>query len=770
MAKKLVIVESPAKAKTIVKYLGKDFDVKASMGHIRDLPKKNIGVDVEKNFQPHYVTDPGKKAVIQQLKNSAAKADEIYLASDHDREGEAIAWHLTHVLKKEIKDKPVHRIVFHEITKSALQEAVNNPREIDMKLVEAQQARRILDRLVGFELSPLLWRKIKPALSAGRVQSVAVRLIVEREKEIKAFEAKSWYRVQAWFTLEDDGQSYELKAESPVKFATEAEARALLEECIGTTFTISNIAKKPGYKNPSPPFTTSTLQQEASRRIGFSVSRTMRIAQKLYEAGHITYMRTDSVHLSKLALNMAKDVITERFGENYIKTRQYATKSKGAQEAHEAIRPTDMHNKVVSSDITEQRLYDLIWKRTLASQMKPATLERTTVVIDSTQRPAMLTAKGEVIVFDGFLKIYADRKGAAISDTLLPPIAVGDILNLQKMEADERFTQPPARYTEASLVKKLEELGIGRPSTYAPTISTIQKRDYVEKKDKDGIQRKFTLLRLEENHVRHHEKTETVGAEKSKLFPTDIGGLVNDFLTRYFDDVLDYNFTALVEKEFDDIADGNMEWHQMLKEFYTPFHKKIEDTQQEAKKFKGEKLLGNDPVTGKPVFVKIGRFGPMVQLGATEEDEKPRFASLPPNKTMEDCTLEDVVDLFKLPRTLGQFEGHDVIVSSGRFGPYIKCNKSNYSLQKTDDPFTIELDTAIKRIREKREADKQKVIAVFEDGNIQLLNGRYGPYMVVKGENYRLPKGTDPTTLDLAACKKIAAETKPSNKRRRKKK
>jgi DNA topoisomerase-1 len=770
MAKNLVIVESPAKAKTIVKYLGKDFEVKASMGHIRDLPQKTLGVDVEKDFQPRYVTDTKKKAVVQQLKASAKAAEQIYLASDHDREGEAIAWHLAHVLRNEIKDKPVHRIVFHEITKSAIQDAVANPRSIDMKLVEAQQARRILDRLVGFELSPLLWRKIKPALSAGRVQSVAVRLIVEREKEIKEFAPESWYRVQAWFTVHDGDTTIELKAEAPTKYASREEAQALLQECIGATFSIEDIATKPGYKNPSPPFTTSTLQQEASRRLGYSVSRTMRIAQQLYEAGKITYMRTDSVNLSALALGMAKEVITDTFGADYLHTRQYATKAKGAQEAHEAIRPTDLHKAEVSGDAAEKRLYELIWKRTVASQMAAAKLERTTVSISTAKRAGLLTAKGEVVVFDGFLRIYRDGKAPAEAGTLLPPLSVGQSLPLIKMEADERFTQPPARFTEASLVRKLEELGIGRPSTYAPTISTIQKRQYVEKKDKPGTKRKYAMLRLQDGSLSESVETETVGAEKAKLFPTDVGGLVNDFLMEYFDNVLDYNFTALVEKEFDDIAEGNMEWHAMLQEFYFPFHTKVETTQEQAKKFKGEKLLGEDPATGKPVFVKLGRFGPMVQLGATEDEEKPRFASLPTGKTMDDVVLADVVNLFKLPRTLGEFEGHDVVVSSGRFGPYIQCNKANYSLQKSDDPFTVDLQTAIKRIQEKREADKNKVIASFDADTVQVLNGRYGPYLVVKGDNYRIPKGTDPASLDLAACLKIAEEGTPTNKRRRKKK
>jgi DNA topoisomerase-1 len=770
MAKNLVIVESPAKAKTIVKYLGNDFEVKASMGHIRDLPQKTLGVDVEKNFQPRYVTDTKKKAVVQQLKESAKAAEQIYLASDHDREGEAIAWHLAHVLRNEIKGKPVHRIVFHEITKTAIKDAVAHPRSIDMKLVEAQQARRILDRLVGFELSPLLWRKIKPALSAGRVQSVAVRLIVEREKKIKEFSADSWYRVQAWFTVQDGDNTIELKAEAPTKYASKEEAQALLQECANATFSIDDIATKPGFKNPSPPFTTSTLQQEASRRLGFSVSRTMRIAQQLYEAGKITYMRTDSVNLSALALGMAKEVIAEKYGENYLHTRQFANKAKGAQEAHEAIRPTDLHKAEVSGDAAEKRLYELIWKRTVASQMAAAKLERTTVSISTAKRAGLLTAKGEVVVFDGFLRIYRDGKAPADAGTLLPPLSVGQNLPLIKMEADQRFSQPPARFTEASLVRKLEELGIGRPSTYAPTISTIQKRQYVEKKDKPGTKRKFAMLRLQDGSLSESVETETVGAEKAKLFPTDVGGLVNDFLMEYFDNVLDYNFTALVEKEFDDIAEGNMEWHAMLQEFYFPFHTKVETTQEQAKKFKGEKLLGEDPATGKPVFVKLGRFGPMVQLGATEDEEKPRFASLPTGKTMDDVVLSDVVDLFKLPRTLGEFEGDEVVVASGRFGPYIKCNKANYSLQKSDDPFTIDLQTAITRIQEKREADKKKVIASFDDGKVQVLNGRYGPYLVVKGDNYRIPKGTDPTSLDLASCLKIAEEGTPTNKRRRKKK
>ena len=772
MVKNLVIVESPAKAKTIEKFLGKDYLVKSSYGHVRDLAKKNQGIEIDNGFKPVYEISPDKKKIVAELKKLAKEAEMVWLASDEDREGEAIAWHLAEALK--LKQQKTHRIVFHEITKNAITNAIENPRGIDEKLVDAQQARRVLDRLVGFELSPLLWRKVKPSLSAGRVQSVAVRLIVEREQAIKAFKPDSSYKVSALFFVEDDGKSYELKAELPSRFSSEEKAKAFLEKCADSDFSIAEVEKKPGKKSPAPPFTTSTLQQEASRKLGYSVSKTMLVAQQLYESGRITYMRTDSTNLSKLAIGMAKEEIIKSYGEKYSKTRQYATKAKGAQEAHEAIRPTYLNNPNAGSTNDQKRLYELIWKRTIASQMSDAALERTTVKVDVSKATEQFVAKGEIIKFDGFLKVYMesrdDDESAEEQKGVLPPIKKGQPLTLSEVEAVQRFSSPPPRYTEASLVKKLEELGIGRPSTYAPTISTIQKRQYVERGIHEGVERQFQTLKLKNGQIKSEKKKEKTGSAKGKLVPTDIGSLVTQFLMENFDNIMDYNFTAKVEKEFDEIANGLKEWNGMIKTFYKPFHDKVEDTMETSERVKGERLLGTDPKSGRNIYARIGRYGPMAQIGDKEEDEKPQFASLRKTQSIESITLDEALELFKFPKTIGSYEDEDVVVSVGRFGPYVKHKGKFVSLKKEDDLNSISEERAIELIEEKREKDRNKYIKSFEDEDIQVLNGRWGPYISHKKKNFKIPKDVDAKKLTLEDCKKIIKESGTKKKTTRKKK
>jgi DNA topoisomerase-1 len=753
MQKNLVIVESPAKAKTIEKFLGKDYAVSSSFGHIRDLKKKGFGIDIENNFAPDYEIPSDKTKIVSELKKQAKNSEIVWLASDEDREGEAIAWHLFEVLG--LKKENTRRIVFHEITKDAIQKAIQNPREIDENLVSAQQARRILDRIVGFELSPILWRKVKPALSAGRVQSVTVRLVVDREREIHKFVAEASYRVQAVFEIiSDDGKKSELKAELPKRLKTKEETQEFLEKCRTATFTVENITQKPFKKSPAPPFTTSTLQQEASRKLGFSVSQTMMIAQKLYESGKITYMRTDSVNLSDLAINTSRSEIESIAGEKYVKTRRYSTKSKGAQEAHEAIRPTYMNNHYVEGTVQEKRLYELIWKRTIASQMADAELERTTITIDISGETLKFVAEGEVLKFDGFLKVYmesSDDDNDQEKASLLPPLKVGDILeHLQSIIAMERFTQRPPRYTEASLVRKLEELGIGRPSTYAPTISTIQNRGYVEKGNREGVSRSYNVITLQNGKIKDEVRTEITGAEHAKLFPTDVGIVVNDFLIEYFPNILDYNFTAKVEKEFDDVAEGNVEWTDTIDSFYKEFHPKVEDTIQNSERQVGERQVGIDPASGKPVFVKIGRFGPVAQIGSVDDEEKPRFASLRKDQHLETVTFEEVMDLFKLPRTVGTYENAELVIGIGRFGAYVRHNSKFYSLKKEDDPLTITEERAIEIIEDKRLQEKNRIIKEFsEEPELQICNGRYGPYIAYQGANYKIPKDREPKELTL---------------------
>ncbi len=773
MTKNLVIVESPAKAKTIGGFLGKDYIVRSCMGHVVDLSKKDLGVDIENGFIPKYIISPEKKKVVAELTKLAKDSEWVWLASDEDREGEAISWHLIEALG--LDESKTKRIAFHEITKSAIQEAIEHPRSIDKNLVDAQQARRVLDRLVGFELSPLLWKKIKPSLSAGRVQSVAVRLIVEREEEIKNFQTSSAFRITGDFILKTGNKVNTVKAELNKRFVTKEEAVAFLQKCIDAQYTIEEVDTRPSKKSPAPPFTTSTLQQEASRKLGFSVANTMRVAQELYESGMITYMRTDSVNLSDMALAMSSTEITASFGPEYVKMRKFATKTKGAQEAHEAIRPTYMTNRTIEGDKSHKRLYELIWKRTIASQMADAELEKTNVTIGVSKATEKFIARGEVIKFDGFLKVYmesTDDEEQAGEEGMLPPMSAGEKLDLFEMNAQEKFTQQPFRYTEAMLVKKLEELGIGRPSTYAPTISTIQKREYVVKEDRIGVQRAFTLVTLKKSKITEEVKFENVGTEKSKLFPTDIGTLVNSFLVQHFNNILDYNFTANVEEEFDEIAEGRMVWNQMIKEFYFPFHKQIEGTLENTGKVSGEKLLGKDPKNGENIFVKIGRYGAMVQMGDADAEVKPKFASLKKGQSIDTITLEEALELFKLPRTIGEFESKEVVVSTGRFGPYIRHNSLFFSLPKDVDPLTIELERAGEIILAKRESDSQKVVAEFNDNKtlIQVLNGRYGAYIACNKENYKIPKGKDPKTLTLDDCKAIIAETQPSKSKSKKKK
>ena len=757
MQKNLVIVESPAKAKTIEKFLGKDFKVLSSYGHIRDLKKKDFSIDVNNDFEPSYEIPADKKALVSTLKTEAKEAETVWLASDEDREGEAIAWHLYEVLK--LKPENTKRIVFHEITKGAILKAIEQPRNIDLNLVNAQQARRILDRIVGFELSPVLWRKVKPSLSAGRVQSVAVRLIVEREREIHAFKSEAAYRVIAIFLVPDtDGKLVEMKAELSRRIKTKEEAKAFLDACKGATFTIEDITTRPVKKTPPAPFTTSTLQQEAARKLGYTVAQTMMIAQRLYESGFITYMRTDSVNLSEYATASSKDAIIQIMGERYVHPRHFETKTKGAQEAHEAIRPTYMENQSVEGTAQEKKLYDLIWKRTIASQMADAELEKTTATISISKSGDVFTAIGEVIKFDGFLRVYResydDENEQEDESRLLPPLKKGQKLEYGPIVATERFTQRPPRYTEASLVRKLEELGIGRPSTYAPTISTIQQREYVEKGNKDGEERTFNVLTLKDNQIKDESHNEVTGAEKSKLFPTDTGTVVNDFLTEYFPDILDYNFTASVEKEFDEIAEGEVKWTSIMKTFYDQFHPAVEKTLSIKTEHKvGERMLGEEPGTGKPVSVKIGRFGPVVQIGAADDEEKPRFAQMNKGQSMETITLEEALELFKLPRTLGEYEGKTVSVGVGRFGPYIQHNKVYVSLPKTLDPMKVTLEEAEQLILEKRAKEAERHIKKFdEEPELEILNGRYGPYIAYKGNNYKIPKDIVPQDLSLKSC------------------
>lgn len=759
MAKNLVIVESPAKAKTIEKFLGSDFKVMSSYGHIRDLKKKDFSIDIENDFEPVYEIPEDKRKVVSELKAAANKAETVWLASDEDREGEAISWHLYHALDLEGKD--TKRIVFHEITKTAIQEAVKNPRSIDNNLVDAQQARRVLDRIVGFELSPVLWRKIKPALSAGRVQSVSVRLIVEREREIQNFESEAAYRIIAIFSKEgDDGQMHEIKAEYNKRLKTKEEALQLLESLKSSTFTVEDVNTRPAKKSPAPPFTTSTLQQEASRKLGFSVAQTMRVAQSLYESGRITYMRTDSVNLSGLAINTAKAEIVEQYGEKYWQVRQYSTKSKGAQEAHEAIRPTFINEHEAGATQQEKRLYNLIWKRTVASQMANAELERTTATIGISGAEGKFIANGEVIKFDGFLRVYlegTDDEDTESDEGLLPPMKADDLLDMMNITATERFTQRPARYTEASLVRKMEELGIGRPSTYAPTISTIQNREYVEKRTVEGTKREFNILKLEKGKISDKTKTETVGYDKNKLVPTDIGMVVNDFLVEFFPNVVDYHFTADVEKDFDEIAMGNKQWNELIKEFYAGFHPVVEETMEMRMEHKaGERVLGTDPKTGRQVSVKIGRYGPLAQIGVPDEEEKPLFAALQKTQSIETITLEEALKLFELPRNLGLFRDKDMTVAIGRFGPYIRHNNKFVSLPKEYDPMEVTAEEAIALIEEKERKDREKIIKTFdEEPGLQVLNGRYGPYIAFEKKNYKIPKSQKPDELTLEECKKI---------------
>lgn len=759
MQENLVIVESPAKAKTIEKFLGKDYKVMSSYGHIRDLKKKELSIDLD-TLNPDYEIPEEKKKVVSELKKNAKAAKKIWLASDEDREGEAISWHLCEVLG--LDEANTNRIVFHEITKPAILKAIETPRHLDMNLVNAQQARRVLDRLVGFRLSPVLWRKVKPALSAGRVQSVAVRLIVEREREIQNFVSEPYYRVNAVFAVtSDDGAKNEVKAELSNRFKTHEEALAFLEECKKSKFTVSSITKKPLKRTPAPPFTTSTLQQEAARKLGFTVSQTMMVAQRLYEAGRITYMRTDSVNLSSLAINTSKDEIVRLYGEEYSKVRMYHTHSKGAQEAHEAIRPTYIDNVSIEGTSQEKRLYDLIWKRTIASQMADAQIEKTTVNIamesedGKTTNDLQFIANGEVVAFEGFLKVYHestdDEDAGEEFSHALPIMHEGEELERREIVSTERYSQSPNRYTEASLVRKLEELGIGRPSTYAPTISTIQQRDYVHKGDRKGEERKYAVDSLLGLKITSKTKKEMAGADKGKLIPTDIGMVVNDFLMENFPEIMDYNFTAKVEQEFDKIAEGKAEWNKEMKVFYQGFEPEVEKVMNARSEHKaGERELGVEPATGKPVFVKIGRFGPVVQIGTAEDEDKPRFSQLPSDKSMETITLDEALELFKLPRTVGQFEGTDVVIGAGRFGPYVLHNKKYVSLPKDENPMTITLDAAINLIQKKRLQEAQRHLKTFEeDANIEVMNGRYGPYIAYNGKNYRMPKALHEKASEL---------------------
>lgn len=762
MQNNLVIVESPAKAKTIEKFLGNNFRVLSSYGHIRDLKKKDLGIDIEHNYTPVYEVPEDKRKIVAELKAAADASGTVWLASDEDREGEAISWHLYETLG--LDEQKTRRIVFHEITKDAILNAVKNPRKIDINLVNAQQARRVLDRLVGFELSPVLWKKIKPSLSAGRVQSVAVRLIVEREREIQNFKSEAAYRIIAILSKTENGTTHEIKTELNKRLKTKKEALDLLERLKQADFKVENVEVKPVQKSPAPPFTTSTLQQEASRKLGFPVGMTMSVAQKLYEAGKITYMRTDSVNLSELALGASKAEIETAYGKTYSKTRKFSTKSKGAQEAHEAIRPTYMNAHTVSGTPQEKKLYELIWKRAIASQMADAKLEKTVITVGISDDQYKFVAVGEVLKFDGFLRVYLedtdDDHQSDENEGLLPAVEENEMLQLKETTATERFTQRPARYTEAALVRKMEELGIGRPSTYAPTISTIQNREYVAKSDLEGTERTYNVLRLKDGKIADENKTEITGADKNKMIPTDTGIVVNDFLTQHFPQIMDYNFTARVEKEFDMIADGEENWTEVINNFYKHFHPIVEETMSiQTDQRVGERVLGTDPKTGRQVSVKIGRFGAMVQIGTQDEEEKPLFAGLQKNQSLGTITFEEAMKLFDLPRSIGQFEEKDVVASTGRFGPYIRHNGVFVSLPKGHDPYTIELTDAIPLILDKRLKDEQKVMKTFEeDATMQVLNGRYGPYIVCNKVNYKIPKTTDASKLSYSECLKLIEE------------
>lgn len=760
MPDNLVIVESPAKAHTIQNFLGKDYKVLSSKGHIRDLSEKGLGIDFENKFEPIYEISSDKKGLVTELRREAKNADTVWLASDEDREGEAISWHLKQVLG--IDENKLRRIAFHEITKTAIQEAIKNPRKIDMALVDAQQARRVLDRIVGYELSPVLWRKVKPSLSAGRVQSVAVRLVVEREREINNFNSQAFYRVIGEFNVTDEKNvRKKLKAELSKKLESKEEALEFLEACKSATFTIEDITVKPAKRTPASPFTTSTLQQEAARKLGYPVSLTMRIAQQLYEGGKITYMRTDSVNLSSLALGTAKEEVTKAYGENYSQVRNFHTKSKGAQEAHEAIRPTYISNQKTTGTAQEQKLYDLIWRRTMASQMADATIERTTVTIGISTRKEKLTTTGEVIKFDGFLKLYIESKDddneTEDSMAVLPPLKEKQTLEINKIRAEERFTQRPARYTEASLVRKLEELGIGRPSTYAPIISTIQSRGYVEKGDSDGFERNANIMELNaKGSIKDEIKTEKTGSERGKLLPTDTGIVVTDFLDKSFPSIMDYNFTANVEKEFDNIAENKTQWKASIEHFYKDFHPSVEKAMEKSGHESGERILGEDPATGKTVSVRLGKFGPMAQISTTDGEEKPQYASLRKGQSIDTITLQDALDLFKLPRQLGEYEEATVTVASGRFGPYVKHNNKFVSIPKTTDPLEITLEEAIDLIQKKREYEKNRVMKTFaEEPELQILRGRFGPYIEYKKQNYKIPKTMEPEKLTLEQVQDI---------------
>ena len=752
MSKNLIIVESPAKAKTIQKFIGKDFTVISSKGHVRDLPQKDLGIDVDKSFEPKYVILDDKKSLISDIKKKAEEADVVWLATDDDREGEAISWHLMQVAH--LDPAKVRRIVFHEITKSAIDNALAHPRELDVNLVDAQQARRVLDRLVGFELSPVLWRKVKPQLSAGRVQSVAVKLIVEREHEIEKFNSTFSYKVEGDFIPVRDGKIH-LNAELNKRFNKKEDAVAFLEACKDAEFKVTAVEKSPGKRSPAPPFTTSTLQQEAARKLGFSVSKTMVVAQQLYESGYITYMRTDSVNLSTLALATAKEVITEQYGAEYSHLHNYVTRSKGAQEAHEAIRPTDMSRQTVPGDTFVKHLYELIWKRTIASQMSDAKTEKTNITIPVSNRKEKFVATGEVILFPGFLKVYTESKDEDSEEVkgMLPAMQLEETLNAQCITATQRFAQPPARYTEASLVKKLEELGIGRPSTYAPTITTIQKRGYVLKQTRPGQERQYDCLELKGNQIKEEMKTEKVGYEKDKIFPTDVGIVVNDYLQQNFEEIMDYGFTADVEKRFDDIAEGKEQWQDMLQHFYGDFHQSVDHALNYSAKASGERLLGYDPVTNAKVLAKLGKYGPMVQIGENYADEKPRYARLRPNQFIETLTLEEALELFKLPRTVGEWEGSEVTVGAGRFGPYVRYNDKFVSIPKDEDPIEITLERCVELLKEKQKKDADRaprLVGQLDGKEIYAAVGRYGPYLKYDGKNVTLAKGTDVAALTEA--------------------
>lgn len=766
MGENLVIVESPTKAKKIGEFLGEGYVVKSSGGHIRDLAKKNLGIDIENNFEPDYEISADKAKIVSELKSLAKKAETIWLASDEDREGEAIAWHLQQTLK--LKEENTKRIVFHEITKDAILNAIKNPRQIDNNLVMAQQARRVLDRLVGFELSPILWKKVAPKLSAGRVQSVAVRLIVEREREIIAFNSTPFYRIQGVFHPQTSKKSVKVKAFLEEKFSTREQAYSFLENCKESSFAIEEIETKDLVRTPAPPFTTSALQQEAARKLGLSVTQTMRIAQKLYESGLITYMRTDSTNLSQLAINSAKQTICTKFGEEYSKVRAYKTKSKGAQEAHEAIRPTYLANDTIEGTPQEKKLYNLIWKRTIASQMADAKLEKTTITIGSNKFAEKFVSQGEQVVFDGFLKLYLesrDEEDTEQENQLLPVLNTGETMERIEISATERFTQKPARYSEASLVKKLEELGIGRPSTYAPTISTIVQRGYIVKEDREGKQREYCALTLKDDTIKESTQLETVGAEKNKLFPQDIGMLVTDYLSNKFESILDYGFTAKVEADFDKVADGKLVWNKLIQNFYTPFHKRVDETLKENTHTNAERELGTDPASGKVIIVRLGKFGPLVQKGANDDPNK-QFVSLQKGQLIESITLEEALKLFELPRKVGEFEGKEIIAAIGKFGPYIKYNGKFISLGKVYDPRSITESQAIELLTETAKKEANSIIHNFEQEDIQVLDGRFGPYIKHAGTNYKIPKGTDAKTLDLNACQEIIANTKPTRKKR----